>query len=41
MDKEEFSCLLDGLISECKEVEIETLTPDQLLELKSRWENEV
>lgn len=41
MDKEEFSYLLDGLISECKEAEIETLTPDQLLELKSRWKDAI
>lgn len=37
MEKEEFSYLLDGLISECKEVDIEVLTPDELLDLKNRW----
>ena len=34
MNIKEFSRLLDGLISECKEMEIETKTPDQLLELE-------
>ena len=34
MDKREFSILLDGLISECKEVGIETMTPDQIAQLK-------
>lgn len=34
MNTTEFSRLLDGLISECKEVGIETLTPNELRELK-------
>lgn len=34
MDTKQFSRLLDGLISDCKEMEIETKTPDQLLELE-------
>ena len=34
MDVKEFTRLLDGLISECKEVGIETKTPEQLLELE-------
>lgn len=34
MNTKEFSRLLDGLISECKEIDIETKTPNQLLELE-------
>lgn len=34
MNKTEFSVLLDGLISECKECDIETLTPDEIANLK-------
>lgn len=33
MDTKEFSRLLDGIISECKEVGIETITPDELRRL--------
>ena len=34
MDKQEFSILLDGLISECKECGISTMTHEQVAELK-------
>ena len=34
MDSKEFACLLDGLISECKEVGIETMTPEEVARLK-------
>lgn len=34
MDSKEFSALLDGLISECKEQNIETMTPAELERLK-------
>ncbi len=34
MDSKEFSILLDGLISECKEQKIETMTPKELERLK-------
>lgn len=34
MDTKQFSRLLDGIISECKEVGIETLTPNELRELE-------
>ena len=34
MDSKEFSSLLDGLISECEEVGIPTLTPDEVAKLK-------
>lgn len=33
MNKREFSILLDGLISECKECDIPTMTPEQIAEL--------
>lgn len=34
MNKEEFSRLLNGLIDECKECGIETMTPDEIARLK-------
>ena len=34
MDTRQFSRLLDGIISECKEVGIETMTPDELRRLE-------
>lgn len=34
MDSKEFAVLLDGLISECKDVDIPTLTPAEVAELK-------
>lgn len=34
MNKKEFSILLDGVISECKECGIPTMTPEQVAELK-------
>lgn len=34
MDSKQFTRLLDGVISECKEVDIETLTPNELLKLE-------
>lgn len=33
MNKQEFSILLDGLISECKECGISTMTPNEIAEL--------
>ena len=34
MDTKEFKRLLDGLISECQEIGIDTLTPDEVARLK-------
>lgn len=34
MNKQEFSILLDGLISECKEVGINTMTPEEIAQLR-------
>lgn len=36
-DTAEMSKLIDGLVSECKEAGIETLTPDELDRLKEEW----
>lgn len=38
MNKEEFCYLIDGIVSECKEVGIETMTPNELAQLKSLME---
>lgn len=36
-DTKEMSVLLDGVISEAKALGIETMTPDEILDMKSRW----
>jgi hypothetical protein len=36
-DTREMSILIDGIVSECKEMDIETMTPKELAELKSSW----
>lgn len=36
-DTKEMSLFIDGIVSECKEVGIETLTPDELEKMKSSW----
>lgn len=36
----EFSVLLDGVVSECKEIGIETLPPDEVESLKALWGKE-
>lgn len=36
-DTKEMSILIDGIVSECKDLGIETLTPDELEKLKSAW----
>lgn len=33
----EMSVLIDGIVSECKELEIETLPPDELRHMKEAW----
>lgn len=37
-DKKQMSDLIDAIIFECKEQGIQTMTPDQIAEMKSRWE---
>lgn len=34
---QEMSRIIDGLVEECKELNIETMTPDELEHLKSTW----
>jgi hypothetical protein len=36
-DTREMSIFLDGVVSEAKELGIQTETPDQIAELKARW----
>lgn len=36
-DTREMSVLIDGLVSECRDVGIETMTPDELDRLKEEW----
>lgn len=38
-DTKEMSRLIDGVVSECKELDIETLTPDELDRIKGEWGN--
>lgn len=38
-DTREMSILIDGIVSEAKGLGIQTETPDQIAEMKSRWEN--
>ena len=38
-DQKEMSVLIDGVVSEAKELGIETLTPDELARMKERWTN--
>ena len=39
-DSKEFSVLLDGVISDAKELGIEVITPDEMVRIKSEWANE-
>lgn len=36
-DTKEMSLLIDGTVQDAKELDIETMTPDQLHEMKERW----
>jgi hypothetical protein len=36
-DQREMSVLLDEIVSQCKELDIETMTPNEIAELKSSW----
>lgn len=36
-DSKEMARLIDGIVSECKEMNIETLSPDKLDAMKSEW----
>lgn len=37
MNSKQMSVLIDGVVSEAKELEIETMTPDELARLKANW----
>jgi hypothetical protein len=37
MDTREMSILIDGIVSECKELNINTMTPNELEQLKEQW----
>ena len=39
MNKRQMSCLIDGTVSEAKELGIETRTPDEIARLKAMWGN--
>jgi hypothetical protein len=36
-DSKQMATLIDGIVSECKELDIETLTPQELAALKMDW----
>jgi hypothetical protein len=36
-DSKQMGILIDGIVSECKDLDIEVITPNQLAELKSSW----
>lgn len=36
-DTREMAILIDGVVDECKAVGIETMTPDELAEIKTKW----
>lgn len=37
-DTKEMSIFIDGIVSECKELEIETLAPDEIERMKATWQ---
>ena len=37
-DTKEMAMFIDGIIAECKELGIETDTPEQIARFKERWE---
>jgi len=37
MNTKQMSVLIDGVVSECHEMGIETMTPDELAEIKANW----
>lgn len=39
-DTKEMSILIDGIVSECQDLGIETMTPEKLEELKSLWQSQ-
>lgn len=39
-DSKAMSVFIDGIVSECKELGIETIPPDELERMKSKWQND-
>jgi hypothetical protein len=39
LDTKEMAQLIDGVVQECKDLDIETKTPDQIAEMLSLWES--
>lgn len=39
-DTREMSILIDGIVSECKALDIETATPEEIERMKARWADE-
>lgn len=40
-DAQEMAVLIDGVVSECKDLGIETLTPDEIKRMKEQWGVEI
>jgi len=40
MDTKQMSILIDGIVQEAKQLDIETMTPEQLSRLKEEWDND-
>ena len=40
MDTNQMSILIDGIVQEAKQLDIETMTPEQLSRLKEEWDND-
>lgn len=40
MDTKQMSILIDGIVQEAKQLDIETMTPEQLSRLKEEWGND-
>lgn len=39
-DTKEMSVFIDGIVSECKELGIETMTPDDIARMKATWQSD-
>lgn len=40
-DTAEMACFIDGLISECRELDIETLPPEEIERMKQEWQVDI
>ena len=41
MDSKEMSHFIEGIVFEAKQLGIETMTPNEILEMNARWGNEI